>query len=163
MTMWQWFQPVSFQLMWVALIFGGNTWLPISIAILVIHFILSPSRINDIKILPLAFSGFLIDLCMMQTGFFSFEQWPVWLLILWVAFMLNLGHSLRFLRKFKLPYLVIFSAAGGVYAYWASWKFGAVDLPYGPLITLAMVGAIWAIFLPLCVKADALIRKPHHE
>jgi hypothetical protein len=161
--MWQWFQPVSFQLMWFALILGGNTWLPVPIAILVMHFMLTPSRLSDAKVIPLAFVGFVIDLCMMKMGFFSFEQWPVWLLVLWVAFMLNLGHSMRFLRNFKLPYLIAFSAAGGVYAYWASWKMGAVNLPHGALNTLVVVATIWAILLPLCVKADNLIRTPQHE
>jgi hypothetical protein len=162
MTMWQWFQPVSFQIMWIALILGGNTWLPVSIAILIMHFALSPSRLDDAKVLPLAFGGFVIDLCMTQLGFFSFVQWPLWLLVLWVAFILNLGHSMRFLRKLKPLYLISFGAAGGVYAYWASWKFGAVDLPHGTLTTLVIVATIWSIFLPLCVKADTLIRKPHH-
>ena len=160
MTMWQLFQPVSFQIMWVALIWGGNTWLPVSIAMLIMHFALSPSRLDDAKVLPLALGGFVIDSLMTQLGFFSFVQWPLWLLVLWVAFILNLGHSMRFLRKFKPLYLISFGAAGGVYAYWASWKFGAVDLPHGPLITLSIVAITWGIFLPLCVKADALIRKP---
>jgi len=50
MTMWQLFQPVSFQIMWVTLIWGGNAWLPVSIAILVMHFVLSPSRLDDAKV-----------------------------------------------------------------------------------------------------------------
>jgi len=162
MTMWQLFQPASFQIMWVALIWGGNTWLPVSIAMLIMHFVLSPSRRDDARVLPLALGGFVIDLLMTQLGFFSFVQWPLWLLVLWVAFILNLGHSMRFLRKFKPLYLIGFGAAGGVYAYWASWKFGAVDLPHGPLITLAIVATTWSIFLPLCVKADFFIRKPGH-
>jgi hypothetical protein len=99
---------------------------------------------------------------MTQLGFFIFALWPIWLLVLWVAFILNLGHSMSFLRKFKPLYLIIFSAAGGVYAYWASWKFGAVELPHGPLITLSIVAITWGIFLPLCVKADVLIRKPRN-
>ena len=162
MTIWQWFQPISFQVMWLSLVLGGNTWLPVSMLILAMHFILTPSRIDDSKVLLLALGGFLIDLCMMHFGFFSFTQWPVWLLFLWVAFILNLGHSMRFLRKFKLIYLISFSAVGGVYAYWASWKFGAVALPHGPVATLTIVAITWGIFLPLCVKADNAMRQPAH-
>jgi hypothetical protein len=161
-TKWLLFQAVSFQVMWIALIWGGNSWLPVSVAILIMHFVLSPSRLHDAKVLPLALGGFGIDLVMTKLGFFVFVQWPLWLLVLWVAFVLNLGHSMRFLRNFKPLYLIIFSAAGGIYAYWASWKFGAVDLPHGPILTLSIVALTWSMFLPLCVKVDGLIRKPLH-
>jgi len=69
---------------------------------------------------------------------------------------------MRFLRKFKLVFLVCFSAVGGTYAYWVSWKLGAVELPYGALTSLAIVALNWAIFLPICVKLDRLIRQPAH-
>jgi hypothetical protein len=160
MKMWQWFQPVSFQIMWLVLIFGGNKWLPVPVAILVMHFVLTPSRLDDFKVLSLAFGGFFIDLCMTTLGFFSFTEWPAWLIVLWIAFILNLGHSMRFLRRFKLIYLVCFSALGGTYAYWVSWKLGAVELPYGAIFSLAIIAVNWSIVLPVCVKADEFIRKP---
>jgi hypothetical protein len=162
MKMWTWFQPVSFQLMWLSLIWGGNAWLAISLTILALHFALTPSRLDDFKVLPLALVGFAIDLLITQFGFFSFTGWPLWLLVLWMAFILNLGHSMRFLRKFKLVFLVCFSAVGGTYAYWVSWKLGAVELPYGALTSLAIVALNWGIFLPICVKLDRLIREPAH-
>jgi hypothetical protein len=163
MTLWQWFQPVSFQIMWLTLILGGNTWLAVSVAILVAHFVLSPSRSEDFKILLLAFVGFSADLIMAHLGFFIFNQWPLWLLILWAAFVLNLGHSMRFLRRLKLIYLMNIGALGGAYAYWVSWKLGAVEWPYGTALTVVLVAAIWAIILPLFVKVDLLTRKPHHD
>ena len=163
MTRWLWFQLISFQSMWLLLILGGNTWLPVTIVILAIHFVFTPSRFDDCKVLILALGGFVIDLLMMHLGFFSFFAWPVWLLCLWVAFILNLGHSMRFLRKFKWMYLIGFSALGGVYAYWASWKLGAVDFPEGPLITLSIVAILWGIWLPLCVKLDVLMRQKSFE
>lgn len=67
--MWTWFQPVSFQLMWLSLIWGGNAWLAISMAILALHFALTPSRLDDFKVLPLALVGFAIDLLITQFGF----------------------------------------------------------------------------------------------
>jgi len=35
-------------------------------------------------------------------------------------------------------------------------------LPYGALTSLAIVALNWAIFLPICVKLDRLIRQPAH-
>ena len=67
---------------------------------------------------------------------------------------------MRFLRRFKLIYLVCFSALGGTYAYWVSWKLGAVELPYGAIFSLAIIAVNWSIVLPVCVKADEFIRKP---
>ncbi|MDC1509406.1 DUF2878 domain-containing protein [Oceanospirillaceae bacterium] len=160
MKMWTWFQPISFQAIWLCLIWGGNTWLPLSIAILALHFLLSPTRLDDVRVIPLALVGFAIDLFLTQFGLFSFAQWPLWLLLLWMAFILNLGHSMRFLRRFKLIYLVCFSALGGTYAYWVSWKLGAVELPYGAIFSLAIIAVNWSIVLPVCVKADEFIRKP---
>jgi hypothetical protein len=119
--------------------------------------------LTDAKVLPLALGGFAIDLIMTQLGFYSFTAFPLWLLVLWAAFILNLGHSMRFLRRFKLIYLVLFSAVGGTYAYWVSWKFGAVAFPYEPILTLIIVAVNWSIVLPLCVKADAYIRRSAHE
>ncbi|HAW16739.1 DUF2878 domain-containing protein [Oceanospirillaceae bacterium] len=162
MTKWLWFQLISFQVMWLTLILGGNTWLPVTLAILAMHFVFTPSRIDDSKVLILALGGFIIDLSMMQLGFFNFSAWPVWLLFLWAAFILNLGHSMRFLRKFKWIYLISFSALGGVYAYWASWKLGAVIFPQGSLVTLTIVGILWGIWLPMCVKMDVLMRQKSH-
>lgn len=77
MTKWLWFQLISFQVMWLSLILGGNTWLPVTLAILAMHFVFTPSRIDDTKVLILALGGFIIDLSMMQLGFFSFSVWPV--------------------------------------------------------------------------------------
>ena len=162
MTKWLWFQLISFQVMWLSLILGGNTWLPVTLATLAMHFVFTPSRFEDSKVLILALGGFIIDLSMMQLGFFSFSAWPVWLLFLWAAFILNLGHSMRFLRKFKWIYLISFSALGGVYAYWASWKLGAVDFPQGSLVTLTIVAILWGIWLPMCVKLDVLMRQKSH-
>lgn len=163
MKMWTWFQPVSFQIMWLCLIWGGNSLLPVTIAIFVLHFALSPTSLKDLRVLPLALCGFAVDLFMTQLGFFSFTTWPLWLLVLWAAFVLNLGHSMRFLRKFKLIYLISFSAIGGTYAYWVSWKFGAVQFPYGAMTTLVVVAINWGIILPLCVTADMYIRRSTHE
>ena len=163
MTFWQWFQPVSFQIIWLTLTLGGNTWLALAVVILVSHFVLSPSKSEDCKILLLALVGFSTDLIMTYLGVFIFNQWPLWLLVLWMAFVLNLGHSMRFLRRLKLIYLINIGALGGSYAYWVSWKFGAVEWPYGAALTMVIVATIWAIILPLFVKVDLFTRNSHHD
>jgi len=162
MTLWRWFQAISFQVIWLACVLGGNQWWFIPGIILLLHFILSPSRNNDVKILPLMVLGFAIDMLLTQAGLFVFNSWPFWLMLLWVAFVLNFGHSLSFLRRLKLPWLAIIGALGGSYAYWISWQFGAVNWPFSSLLTTLTIAAIWALLLPLLVRGDLYIRRLGH-
>lgn len=162
MKFWTLFQPISFQAMWFSLVWGGNAWLALAMIILASHYLLSPTPKQDIQILVLAAAGFVIDLLLSQLGVFSFAQQPLWLGVLWVAFVLNFGHSLRFLRKLKPIYLMGVSAIGGAYAYWLSFQLGAVGFPLGTTLTLGIVAINFGIVLPLLVKADAYIRKADH-
>lgn len=155
---WRWFQPVSFQIIWFLAILGGNTLLPAVILLLACHLLLSPQRRQDLLLLPLALLGFIIDLVIMYCGFYSFDEWPYWLFFLWFGFVQNFGHSLSFLRKLKVLYLVPLGALGGCYAYWASWKLGAVEWPQGETSTLIVIASVWALLVPAVIKLDQQIR-----
>ena len=159
MHVWRWFQPISFQLIWLTAILGGNQWLLLALFILFLHFMLSPCRQEDLRILPLALIGIVTDISLAQLGLFKFAAWPLWLPVLWLAFVLNFGHSLTFLRRLRMFWLMLIGALGGCYAYLASWKLGAVEFPQGIWITSLLLLIIWAIMLPLLVKADVYFRE----
>ena len=159
MNTWRWFQPISFQIIWLACVLGGNEWLFIPGLILVAHFILTPSFKNDLQILPLIFLGCALDVFFTQIGLFVFEVFPFWLMMLWVAFVLNFGHSLGFLRRLKLTWLMIIGAIGGSYAYWISWQLGAVTWPYGPILSTSVIAITWSILLPILVRGDLYFRR----
>ncbi|MDP6969430.1 MAG: DUF2878 domain-containing protein [Gammaproteobacteria bacterium] len=162
MQLWRWFQPISFQIIWLACVLGGNQWLFIAAILLLIHFVLTPSLSSDLKTIPLVILGYAIDMLFTQVGLFVFNAWPLWLLVLWVAFVLNFGHSLSFLRHLKFLWLVTIGAVGGSYAYWISWQLGAVAWPFDPLLTTSIIAATWALLLPLLVKGDLFFRRLGH-
>ena len=159
MNPWRWFQAVSFQIIWPTTVLGGNQWLILPLCILLLHFILSPCRQKDLQIMALALMGIATDMALMQLGVFVFSEWPLWLLVLWFAFVLNFGHSLAFLRRLQVIWLILIGAVGGCYAYLASWKLGAVELPLGLWATSCILLVLWAIIFPLLVKADLYIRE----
>lgn len=151
---WIWFQPISFQIIWLTTILGGNQYVAFAIGLLCVHYLFSPQRKKDLLITPLAIVGFCIDLILTNLGMFQFSEWPFWLLVLWIAFVLNFGHSLKFLRNFNIYALVILGALGGCYAYWASWKLNAVVWPNDTIITCVVIACLWAIILPSLVKCE---------
>ena len=159
MTTWHWFQPISFQVIWISAVLGGNQWLVVPLFLMCLHFVLSPCRREDIKVLPLALMGVALDATLTHLGFFRFPQFPIWLLVLWFGFVLNFGHSLKFLRKLRIFWLIVIGSVGGCYAYLASWKLDAVVLPFGVLVTACVLVVCWAIIFPILVKADLYIRR----
>lgn len=156
---WFWIQFVIFQALWLVAIIGGNAWLALAIALLAIHFIATPSRQQDWRVLPIALIGIAVDTALTLGGVFQFEQVPFWLGLLWVAFVLTLGHSLAWLRQ--LPQVALFpiGALAGVVSYLAGWRLGAVELPLGLTITTIALGAVWALLLPTLVTLDRKIRR----
>ncbi len=158
MTPWQWFQLASFQVLWLCAVIGRNQWLLVPVAILSLHFVFTPNRKADFKVLSLAVAGIAVDGALFIFGVFEFSEPPLWLAILWLAFVLNLGHSLIYLRRLSLHWLLIVGALAGSYAYLISWKLGAVDLPLGAVLSGLIIAAIWALLMPVLVKADQRIR-----
>lgn len=159
MSRWQWFQLISFQVIWFAAVLGGNQWLLIPILIMLVHFKLSPRRNADLKILSLALLGMAVDGSLVLLGIFEFKQPPFWLAILWLAFVLNFGHSLIYLRRIQACWLMVLGACAGSYAYLVSWKVGAVELPMGAILSGIVIASVWSVLLPIMVKSDRWIRE----
>jgi hypothetical protein len=163
MNKWLWFQAASFQVIWLSAVLGGNQWIALSIVILCTNFVFTPSRADDLKVLPIAFIGIAIDAVFTTLGVFEFEQFPAWLIILWLGFVLNFGHSLKVIHKIKLYWQIIIGALGGCYAYIVSWKLGAVEFPLGGIMTACLLAVAWAISFPLFMRADRYLRAFRHE
>jgi len=159
LILWRWLQAISFQAVWLCCVLGSNEWLAITCLILLGHYMLTPSFKSDVMVLPLGVLGIVIDMLFTKMGLFVFDSWPFWLLALWVAFVLNFGHSLVFLRQLKWRWLMLIGAMGGSYAYWISWYLGAVIWPLGPLVTTLIIAVTWAFLMPLLVRGDTLIRQ----
>ncbi len=151
-------QASLFNVLWYLSVVGGNDWLIFSVSIIAIHLMISPSKYEDAKIIFIALLGIAVDFILLMSGVFVFDEFPYWLVILWCGFVLNLGHSLRVLKRFSIFWLVLVGGFSGVYAYTLSWKLGAVQFSYGFFITAVILFLIWSVLIPSFVKLDNLVR-----
>lgn len=155
---WQLAQLISFQIFWLVSVIGQNKWIWIAALLLIAHFVFSPTRKTDLLVLPLALIGMTVDGLLILSGIFQFDTLPLWLGIIWLGFILTLGHSLKWLRKLPLVALIPIGALAGTSSYLAGWKLGAVSLPEGLLASSLTLIIIWSGLLPLFVKLDNSIR-----
>lgn len=143
---------VMFQALWVAGVIYQNAGLWVCIALVSIHFVISPQRAIDIKTALLALAiGFSVDFSLMQSGVFIFSenQFPLWLLCLWIGFVLTLRYSMAWLKQQSWVIQALLGGIGGTCSYVAGWRFGAVEFGFDIVTTCLVLGAIWATLVPL--------------
>ncbi|MBL0520713.1 DUF2878 domain-containing protein [Aeromonas enteropelogenes] len=146
--MWRWAQLLGFNLYWLLAV----KWqLPGPLlTMLLIHFLCSPSRKRDLRLLPMALAGSLLDLLLWRLGLFDFKAgFPLWLALLWVGFALTLAHGMRWLLRLPRWQQGLFGMLGGTASYVAGAEMGAVHLPWGIGISAALLAVIWMWWLPL--------------
>ncbi|MDJ0831948.1 MAG: DUF2878 domain-containing protein [Gammaproteobacteria bacterium] len=158
MSKWFWAQLIAFQILWFSAVIGRNEWIMLSLLLIAAHFIFTPSRGTDWRVIPIALIGITVDATLTLSGIFVFETLPLWLGLIWIGFVLTLGHSMIWLRKLPWFVLVPIGAVAGTASYLAGWKLEAVELPMGLTWTIATLAILWAIMLPLLVQLDYKIR-----
>ncbi|MCL1037034.1 DUF2878 domain-containing protein [Shewanella submarina] len=143
---------LSFQAVWWTGVLFGNKAILLSLALLVVHFALTPNRLQDLRLmLMLGTLGVLIDSLLTWLGVFEFSSAPIWLALLWCHFCLTLNASLGFLKLSPLWVSALLGAIFGPVSYLAGARFDAVLLPMGDWLTAAVLGLIWLIVMPLGV------------
>lgn len=96
--MWQWAHLLGFNLYWLLAVKWQQPG-PL-LAMLLLHFLFSPSRLRDLRLLPIAVAGCLLDVLLWQLGLFRFPSgFPLWLVLLWLGFALTLAHGMRWLLR----------------------------------------------------------------
>ena len=156
---WFWIQFLTFQLLWLVAVVGGNNWLVLSMMLIGLHFIFTPSRKLDWRVLPVALIGITVDAILTWSGFFAFDHFPLWLAALWISFILTLGHSMSWLSHLPRLLLIPIGAVAGTLSYYAGWKLGAVDFPRGTTTSSIAVAIVWATLLPSLVILNDRIRR----
>ncbi|WP_375057775.1 DUF2878 domain-containing protein [Zobellella sp. DQSA1] len=159
MSRWQWIQLLAFEGFWLLAVAGQNRWLVLTVLLLAMHFLFTPSRRADSRVLSLALLGLAVDGGLVWSGVFAFEHPPWWLMMLWAGFVLTLGHSLVWLRRFSPWLLALTGALAGASSYLAGWRLGAVQLPLGFWASSAILVLVWAALLPLLVRLDQRLRR----
>jgi hypothetical protein len=160
MRRWIWLQLIAFQLLWFSAVLGRNDWLLLSLLLIALHFAFSPSGRSDWRVLPIALIGIAADALLTASGVFRFDGMPLWLALIWVGFVLSLGHSLAWLRRLPLFALAPLGALAGSASYIAGWRLDAIDLPLGLTASIIALAILWSILLPVLVRLDFYIRRP---
>ncbi|MBM0491071.1 DUF2878 family protein [Aeromonas jandaei] len=146
--MWQWAHLLGFNLYWLLAVKWQQPG-PL-LAILLLHFLFSPSRQRDWRLLPIAVAGCLLDALLWQLGLFRFASvFPLWLVLLWLGFALTLAHGMRWLLRFPRWQQALYGMVGGTSSYVAGAAMGAVHLPWGIGISAALLAVIWMWWLPV--------------
>ncbi|MFG0763009.1 DUF2878 domain-containing protein [Aeromonas media] len=146
--MWQWAHLLGFNLYWLLAVKWQQPG-PL-LLMLLLHFLFSPRRRQDWRLIPVALAGCLLDILLWQLGLFQFPSgFPLWLLLLWCGFALTLSHGLGWLQRLPRWQQALFGMAGGASSYVAGAAMGAVHLPWGIWISTALLAVIWMWWLPV--------------
>ncbi|MFP2770837.1 DUF2878 family protein [Oceanisphaera sp. KMM 10153] len=133
MSRWQWTQLLAFEGFWLLAVAGQNSWSLLTGFLLLLHFVFTPSRRADVRVL--------------------------WLALLWAGFVLTLGYSLCWLRRVPLWLLMPIGAVAGTSSYLAGWQLGAVSLPLGFWPSAVILALLWSVLLPLLVRLERRARR----
>lgn len=158
---------VLFQATWVCSAFFTAQAPFITPLIVAVHFLLSPTRSRDLKILCLLPLGLLLDSLMLHFGVFAVDSeianqswFPVWLVCLWIMFLISFNHSLNWLLKCSKVILFAIGFVAGTSSYWGGIKAGALLTTWPDASVVAALAMSWGILLPLLVAAYSNLVQP---
>lgn len=157
---------LGFQCVWFATVAGagsGRPWAgPLAVAVFAaLTLATSNARRSDLGLLAIALPfGFVLDSIWVRLGLLEFahawpaEDWaPMWILSLWAGFALTINHSLSAVCQ-RPALAVTLGAIGGPLAYFAAERgFGAVALTAPTSVVIGLIGAAWAVTVPLLAMA----------
>lgn len=149
------FNAVLFQALWFAAIVGQNDYLWLSVLLCATHALLSPDLKQDVRMAAAPFLlGVTMDYSLMHLGVFVFQPsgFPLWLLCIWALFSVSLRYSFAWLANKPVIFAVLLGAVGGTLSYWSASKLGAVTFGYPLPLSLAIIGSLWAILVPLFLQ-----------
>ena len=150
-----WFNAVWFQATWFCCVLGREPWVPVALLSLALHFYLVSDRSLEFRrLLPIAMVGIGVDVVLTLTGVFDFDSAtivPLWLILLWWVFAAALYRS--FAKIGQSMWLA--AVLGGIavpFNYMVGAGLGAVSLPLGEMLSIAILVAIWIFLLPLLYR-----------
>ncbi|MEC9373676.1 MAG: DUF2878 domain-containing protein [Planctomycetota bacterium] len=162
---------VAFQAGWFACVFSSAWGMPLAgalavVGILAINLALDASPLSEARaVLAVAVPGAMVDTALLLLGVITFGDgsgfplmFPVWVLALWLNFAATLNVSLKWLRG-RWWLAAILGAIGGSTTYLAGAKLGALGLHENVWLAMGVIGAEWAIALPLASWAAWRLRE----
>jgi hypothetical protein len=146
---------VFFQLVWFACAIYQQSSIVIVSLLIVIHFILSPSPLNDFKVLVLSLVGISVDQALFVAGVIEFSSSspviPYWLILLWCYFAMCFNHSLRWTLSIPVWGQSILGGVFGTLSYLAAVNFEAIASPFSTVTFVICFFVVWAALFPLLI------------
>ena len=160
---------VLFKLGWVACILAAAALLPefavLAVAIVVlIHLARAPVPVKEaVFLLSAAGLGLAWESFVMFTGLIEYPGAstgsflaPYWIVAMWVLFATTINFGFKWIKR-HWALASLFGLIGGPIAFYAGTAAGAASFSNTP-IALAVIGAGWAVLLPLlALLADTII------
>lgn len=142
-----------FQLGWLACVLAASQPALLSAALLclLLQLALLPWRTQWPGILAVTAAGAGLDTLLGLIGLFDFADaapLPLWLLVLWALFAGTLRQSLTWSARPRWR-AALLGALAGPLSYLAGSRLAGVGLPLGEPISLLLLAALWALWLPL--------------
>jgi hypothetical protein len=155
-----------YQGVWFLGVLYGDRGGLMALSLLALHFVLSPRRLADLKIMVVfVAAGLLIDSLLQMIGVLTFfapsRPIPFWLMVIWAGLATLPLHGLRWMQGRHLIN-VFFGALGGPLAYWAGARLGAASFPHSDVFSLVVLAVVWAVFWPLAMHAASRLSNPFH-
>ncbi|MBD1575775.1 DUF2878 domain-containing protein [Vibrio sp. S11_S32] len=158
-----------FQLSWFCAAFYTEQATYWMIAILLLHFGLSPTKLADAKVLVLLAPALMVDSIHLAIGTFSasatfssqYIYFPPWLGLLWAMLLVSFNHSLHWLTNKPLWLAYILGAISGTSSYLAGIEAGAMQATWDYPWLITVLALSWAILLPLLVVGYRMLNPLH--
>jgi len=146
-----WFNAIWFQATWFCCVLGRESWLPLALLSVGLHFVLVQDRLSELRcLLPVALAGISVDAVLTLTGVFVFDNhWlvPLWLVILWWVFAAALYRSFAEIGQ-SMWLAALLGSIAVPFNYLVGAGLGAVSLPLGNMMTAGLLALVWAALLP---------------
>ncbi|MHC4710360.1 MAG: DUF2878 domain-containing protein [Planctomycetota bacterium] len=147
-----------YQIGWFCCVLGaanGRPWsgMAAASALLILHVSLARRPVVEMKLaLAAGLLGGILDSMQSYAGLLVFDSWsgslaPPWIVLLWMQFATLLRFSLSYLRgRYLLGGLL--AGLGGPLAFWIGSRLSAVQFSQSVVLSLAVVGLVWAAAFP---------------
>ncbi|WP_017221213.1 DUF2878 domain-containing protein [Moritella dasanensis] len=140
-----------YQSMLLLALFYQHSAVKLMLVLLLLHFLLSPSRQTDMRFMLLALVGATVDQVLVAMDVLDVDSGiiPFYLVLLWCALALTFNHSLRWITILKPLYIMLAGAIAGPLSYYAALKTGALDTQITTVSYVAIYALVWLVLLPL--------------
>ncbi len=153
---------VIFQSAWFIAALLQQQSVPILLVLLVMNFVLSPTRTADFRLLLWVPLGWVLDYTLIQSTLFLSSSGspgiPVWLMCFWCLFIVSLNHSMDWLSRLpRIPISIVGAMFAGI-SYLSAIKFGALQTDHSLIVVFTVIFSCWCCLFPLLLHVKVKVQ-----